>query len=147
MLYQSIIRPALEYSSPVWNPWYKQDIDKLEKVQRKCLKLCPNEIEIDSLEKRREFTDCVETYKIVHNRYKTPASVYFKKPACELCGHTQKLMKQYSRTEVRKNFFSNRVIDTWNTLRDTTVQDQSMASMKQRLRADLVCQLTHQVSK
>ena len=27
--------------------WYKQDIDKLEKVQRKCLKLCPNEIEID----------------------------------------------------------------------------------------------------
>ena len=48
-----------------------------------------------------------------------------------------KLMKQYSRTEVRKNFFSNQVIDTWNTLRDTTVQDQSMASMKQKLRADL----------
>ena len=123
--------------------WYKQDIDKLEEVQKKCLKLCPNEIEIDSLENRREFTDsdsdsdCVETYKFVHNKYKNPARVYLMKPARELCGHTQKLMKQYSRTEVRKNFFSNRMIDTWNNLRDTTVQDQSMASMKQKLRADL----------
>ena len=67
-LYQSIIRPALEYTSPVWNPWYKQDIDKLEKVQRKCLQLCSKEIELDSLDKRRKFTDCVETYKFVRNQ-------------------------------------------------------------------------------
>ena len=84
-----------------------------------------------------QFTDCVQTYKFVHTKYKTAISVYFKKPARELSGHTQKLMKQYSRTEIRNNFFSNRVIDTWNTLRDTTVQDQSMASMKQKSRADL----------
>ena len=67
-LYQSIIRPALEYASPIWNPWYKQDIEKLEKVQRKCLQLCSNEIVLDSLDKRRKFTDCVETYKFVHNQ-------------------------------------------------------------------------------
>ena len=136
-LYQSIIRPALEYASPVWNPWYKQNIDKLEKVQRKCLQLCSKEIELDSLDKRRKFTDCVETYKFVHNQYKTPASMYFKQPARELRGHSQKLMKQYSRTDIRKNFFSNRVVDTWNSLQDTTVKDQPMASMKQKLRADL----------
>ena len=124
-LYQAIIRPALEYASPVWNPWYKQDIEKLEKVQRKCLKLCSTDIQMESLENRRKFTDCVETYKFVHNKYKTPASVYFKKPARELRGHSQKLVKQHSRIEIRKNFFSNRVIDTWNTLRDTTVQDQT----------------------
>ena len=103
-LYQSIIRPALEYASPVWNPWYKLDIDKLEKVQRKCLQLCSKEIELDSLDKRRKFTDCVETYKFVHNQYKTPASMYFKQPARELRGHSQKLMKQYSRTDIRKKF-------------------------------------------
>ena len=39
-LYQSIIRLTLEYASPVWNPWYEQESEKLEKVQRKCLKLC-----------------------------------------------------------------------------------------------------------
>ena len=67
-LYQVIIRQALEYASPVWNPWYKQDTEKLEKVQRKCLKLCPTETEIESLENRRKFTDCVKTYKFVHNK-------------------------------------------------------------------------------
>ena len=136
-LYQSIIRPALEYVSPVWNPWYKQDIEKLEKVQRKCLQLCSKEIVLDSLDKRRKFTDCVETYRFFHNQYKTPASMYFKQP--ELRGHSQKLMKQYSHTDIRKNFFSNRVVYTWNSLQDTTVKDQSMTSMKQKLRADMYC--------
>ena len=75
-LYQSIIRPALEYASAVWNPWYKQDIEKLEKVQRKCLQLCSKEITIDSLDKRRTYTDCVETYKFIQNKYKAPAEVH-----------------------------------------------------------------------
>lgn len=138
-LYKSIIRPALEYSSPVWNPWFKTDKEKLEKVQRKCLQLCSEQIPIDTLEKRREYTDCVETYKFLHDKYNTPAHVYFNKPARELRGHSQKIMKQYSRTDVRKNFFPNRVVSRWNSLRDTTVEEQSMASMKQKLRADLDC--------
>ena len=29
--------------------------------------------------------------------------MYFKQPARELRGHSQKLMKQYSRTDIRKN--------------------------------------------
>ena len=135
-LCQSILRPALEYASPVWNPWYKQDIEKLEKVQRKCLQLFSKEITIDSLDKRRTYTDCVETYKFIQNKYKTPAEVDFRKPARDLRGQSQKIMKQYSRTEIRKKKSSP--ID-WNTLRDTTVKDQSMASMKQKLRADLEC--------
>ena len=102
-----------------------------------CLKLCSKEIVLDSLDKRREFTDCVETYKFVHNPYKTPASEYIKQPAREFRGYSQKLMKQSSRTGTKKNVFSNRVVYTWNSLQDTTVQDQSMASMKQKLRDDL----------
>ena len=63
-----------------------------------CLQLCSKEIAIDSLDKRRTYTDCVETYKFVQKKYKTPAEVYFRKLARELRGHSQKLMKQYSRT-------------------------------------------------
>ena len=43
ILYLSFIRPALKYASPVWNPWYEEDIEKLEKVKRKCLQLCSSE--------------------------------------------------------------------------------------------------------
>ena len=92
-------------------------------VQRKCLQLCSKEIVIGLHNKRRTHTDCVETYKFVQNiwnKYKTSAKVYFRKPTRKLGGHFQKLMKQYSRKEIRKNFFSNQV-KTWNTLRGTTV--------------------------
>ncbi len=32
-LYNSIVRPALEYASITWNPWLIKDIEALEKVQ------------------------------------------------------------------------------------------------------------------
>ena len=33
-LYLNIIRPNLEYASSVWDPFYKQEIDALESVQK-----------------------------------------------------------------------------------------------------------------
>ena len=34
-LYKTYVRPHLEFSAPVWNPWLQKDIDRLERVQRK----------------------------------------------------------------------------------------------------------------
>ena len=34
-LYQTLIRPQLEYASSAWSPWLKQDILELEKVQHR----------------------------------------------------------------------------------------------------------------
>ena len=34
-LYKSLVRPILEYSSPLWSPHLKKDIATLEKVQRR----------------------------------------------------------------------------------------------------------------
>src|SRR6218665_1337760 len=33
-LYKSLVRPQLEYCIHVWSPYLKQDMEKLEKVQR-----------------------------------------------------------------------------------------------------------------
>ena len=49
-------------------------------------------------------------------------SCYFTKPARGLRGHIMKIQVQFSRTEVRKKFFSNRAIALWNSLPDNTVQ-------------------------
>ena len=54
---------------------HKQDIEKLEKVQRKCLQHCSKEITIDSLDKRRTYTDFVETYKFIQ-KSKKPRTMF-----------------------------------------------------------------------
>ena len=36
-LYVQYIRPHLEFAWPAWNPWQKEDIDLLERVQKRQL--------------------------------------------------------------------------------------------------------------
>ena len=53
-----MIRPVLEYASPAWNPFYRKDIDELEKLQKRALKLSITPVESVPLEQRR-----LEVYK------------------------------------------------------------------------------------
>ena len=51
-IYTSLIRPILETYS-AWNPWLKKDIDALERVQRRCEKLCSESVSFVPLSVRR----------------------------------------------------------------------------------------------
>ena len=41
-IYQTLIRPQLEYASAAWSPWLKQDVLELEKVQRRAARFVHN---------------------------------------------------------------------------------------------------------
>ena len=77
-LYKQYVRPHLEFSSSVWNPWNLTDIKNIEAVQIKAVKMVSGlksqdyherlkELDLWTLEKRRNFADLVQCYKILHN--------------------------------------------------------------------------------
>ena len=76
-LYVSLIRPHLEYAVSVWNPRLRKDIDALERVQKRVLRI-PHELRaldgykerlrvvgITTLEERRDRGDLIQVYKLI----------------------------------------------------------------------------------
>ena len=116
-LYKTIIRPILEYASPTWSPWLQKDIDSLERMQRRCLRLCGDRVNLESLKARRDKQDLVETYKYLHGYYKTDSTKLFTRCLTSRTrGHPYKLFQHRARRDLRKNFFCNRVVSSWNKL-------------------------------
>jgi hypothetical protein len=135
ILYKSIIRPVLEYGSPVWNPNLQKDITELEKVQRRCLRLSDEKCSMPTLQERRNFADLCEVYKYTHNLYKNGITDMFVFSDFQLRGHSLKLRKPYCRTTTRQSFFSNRIIDKWNALPELAVEAPSLQDFKEILRS------------
>lgn len=89
----------------------------------------------ESLQDRTFKTDMCETYKYLHNFYKTDPKSLFIHPQRQLRGHSLKLAKSYCRTDTKKYFFTNRVIDGWNNLSEKVISAPSLESFKNNLRS------------
>lgn len=144
-LYKSLIRPHLEYASPVWSPMYKKDMIALENVQRRATRLVktlsnlsyPERLKslgIPTLEYRRERADVIEVYKIINGIDKVNSEKFFQFATYRSTrGNQLKLFKKRARLNVRINAFSLRVIDSWNSLPNSVVLAPSLNSFKSRL--------------
>ena len=72
MLYLTMVRPYLEYASPVWNSSTRKQVKMIEDVEKFAMKVITgnqellNMVNISSIESRRlQFCMCI-LYKIVH---------------------------------------------------------------------------------
>ena len=145
-LYCSFVRPHLEYCIHAWSPYFKKDIEVLEKVQKRATKLLPwlrnlsyedrlLRLDMPSLEQRRLRGDLIETYKILTRKEDLKPEIFFKYSTTgNLRGsNSMKLFKPRTKMKVRQNFFSQRVIDYWNALPEYVVKAPSTNSFKARL--------------
>ena len=41
-VYKAVVRPLVEYATPVWSPYYAADINLIESVQHRATKLIPS---------------------------------------------------------------------------------------------------------
>ena len=144
-LFKSVVRPHLEYASTVWSPVYKKDKIAIENVQKRATKLvkCVSHLPyserlralgLTTLEYRRERADVTQVYNILHDMDKMDRNKLFTMsdyPATH--GYSLKLFKRRSKLQIRANFFSNRVVDVWNSLPESVVQAPSLNCFKSRL--------------
>ena len=143
-LYKALVRPHLEYCSLVWSPYLKKDILSIEKVQRRVTKMIPSisaltyeerlkRTGLISLENRRLRDDLLEVVKILKGFVKVDPATHFGMSDRRSRGHTLKLEKPRARLELRRHFFSNRVIDAWNSLPGHMVEATSTNIFKAAL--------------
>ena len=132
-LYTTMVRSVLEYGAPTWSPYYNKDIDNLEKVQKRCLRLSKEEIVLPSLSRRRLESDLCEIYKYIHGFYRSGAEELFTKAERQLGGHSYKLFRPYAKTIPRTNFFSLRAVGKWNSLPQELVETPTLRSFRRNL--------------
>jgi len=134
------VRTIVEYASVVWST-HNDNVELLksvESVQRRFTKRLPGcgqlsysgrlaKLKMDSLELRSLKADLTYAYKILFGLIYVSCADMFLVCNSKTRGHNMKLSVQYSRIDVRKFFFSNRVVQPWNSLK---VQPADFSSVR-----------------
>jgi len=146
IIYKTYVRPQLENCIQVWSPQLQKDIQCLESVQRAATKLVPclcnlrygkrlQALRLTTLYDRRVRGDLIETYKILSGFEKVTCHHFFQLQSSgyQTRGHSMKLQVQRSRLDTWKYFFSQRVVQHWNSLPQSVVDTTSVTTFKRRL--------------
>ena len=144
-LYLSLVRPHLDYAAQFWSPYYRKDIESLEAVQRRMTKMVEGmrnipykerlkRLNLHSLERRRVRGDLIEVFKWVKgiNEGNIKQVIDLSKQN-RTRSNGFKLEKLRFRTNIGKNWFTNRVVNDWNSLSKHVVEAESINSFKRRL--------------
>ena len=145
VLYESLIRPHLEYGSQVWLTMNKKEQIIFENIQRSlATRLLPNLkklqyherlkiLGLPTLQYRRLRSDIIQVFRIMHNIHKIDKKQVFTLNRNVTRGQSLKIFKPQCRTNIRKLSFSQRVINHWNALPAYIVNASSVNSFKNLL--------------
>lgn len=137
LAYKTYIRPVLEYAAPVWDPYTRTNIDKLERVQRKAVRFIFNSYSwrvspssllqaanLEKLETRRHRDRLKLFYLIYHDKLGIDKANYLtmtdRRPTRSY--HTKKVTDFSCRTDVFKHSFFPQTVASWNSLPQSTVE-------------------------
>ena len=141
-LYKQLVRPHLEYAIQAWRPFHVKDKFILEQVQRRATRLIPDirhlpyesrlkVLGLTTLELRRVRGDMIQVFKFLSSKDALGSCDFLKVSSGNRTrGHGSKLTKVFSRLDIRKFSFSQRVVDEWNSLPHWVVESDSVLAFK-----------------
>ena len=144
-LYKALVRPKLEYCVQAWRPFLRKDLDSMERVQRRATRMIAEckglsyedrlkELGLISLETRQTRGDLIQVFKLIKGVDNVDYREFFQLANnSRTRGHSFKIVKFRSRLEIRRNFFSQRVVNIWNRLPLCVVEAESVNAFKNRL--------------
>jgi hypothetical protein len=144
-LYNSYVRPFLEYGVRAWMPYYKQDVERLEAVQHRATKMILGmngltyeerlkALNMYSMKRRYLRGDMIEVYKMFSGLSDLKVEKIFAlETENRTRGHSKKLKKSACRLDVRKCSFGHRVVNIWNKLPESVVESDSLDTFKRGL--------------
>ncbi len=153
-LYKQYVRPHLEFAVQGWSPWQRGDIELMERVQERMVKAVTGlvgktyedrlkELKMEKLESRRIRLDLIQAFKIIHGHDQVDPGHWFHLIPENRANPTRRtaggltLEGRPARLEIRRNFFSHRVINTWNRLPLETRMSKTVQEFKNQIRDEV----------
>jgi hypothetical protein len=142
--YKTIVRPTLEYSASVWDPYTLSNTRKIEAVQRRAARFVQhryhntssptemlNQLQWPSLAKRRESQRLCMMHKMYYNHVAFDLYNYISpNPRPGRLDNSAAFQIPHSNNDVHLYSFFPRTIRQWNSLPQTTVNIADPAAFK-----------------
>ena len=138
-IFKLYVRPHIEYCVEVWNPVFREDINKMERVQNKMSRLIregsrvrPQErnarLGISSHEIRRLRGDLINIYKYVNK-----GALFTLRDDSRLRGNDKAIRRPMFQANPKRHSFAYRSVDEWNILPNFVVNSETLNVFKSNI--------------